>query len=486
MQNRVDINGVECEVYENFGSQGTRLFVPLAVNGQSWGEFAIRCFVEKRKDPEKSAVQARYKMLQYDFWAPRCLVHSRKFWLFYFSSPKSYPEVTTLFQAISVESLNSRYLENMERLIKWGEGLPEKRKGEILRRAIYRHPEWLPEVRPGERPRTTTKRALDELDRERLRMIAEGNLSLEEIHQIFSERALCIFTFQTEREFFQIVHQGMQKVYKMIKSELTPKEKFLFKFLFFKNSGYLGRVIGFDPSLLAFTLFELIGKVYLRLGSDKASRFFTPERVIYFATGFYDYYPLWRETVMFDEKDKRRSKKEISHDAGKDDKIVNLPDYQPRSFPDILAQMNTPYPYVKMPLQKPPEPKKEKRRPEGTFLGDRERKIAALKAEGLKNKEVARKLQLSPSQISKIWKAVEKKCYQAWRKKAYRLSLRRIYDSAIKRYNEMPAGKKELYKKFYLNFMEEIVQYSEEEFFINPKIVEKDLIPPCFRNGSSK
>ena len=482
MQNRVNINGVESEVYEDFGSQGTRLLIPSVINGQNWREFAIRCFVEKRKDPRKNAVQARHKMLQYDFWAPRCLVHSRKFWLFYFSSPKSYPETTALFQAIPVESLNSRYLENMERLIKWGKGMQGKQKEEILRRAIYRHPEWLPEVLPGERPRTTTKRALDELDGECLRMIAKGNLSLEEICQILSDRELYIFTFQTEREFFQIVHQAMHKTYKMIKSELTPKEKFLFKFFYFKNPGYLGRVIGFDPSLLAFTLFDLIGRVYLKLGSNKASQFFTPERVIYCILGFYACYPLWRETVMLDENNKRRSKKERPHDPAKDDQIVNLPDYQQRSLPDILAEMNTPYAYCEIPPQKPRKPKKEKKRPGGTFLGDRERKIAALKAEGLKNKEVARKLQLSPSQISKIWKAVEKKCYQAWRKKAYRLCLRRIYDSARKRYNEMPADRKELYRRLYLNFIADIVQYGEKEFYIDPKIVEKDLIPPCFHN----
>jgi len=82
MKDRININGVECEVRETYLiGERARLLIPDKVNGSEFVEFAICCYAEKAPDPGMERHNAVLSMIFY-YGNSAHLLQQRKFDLF--------------------------------------------------------------------------------------------------------------------------------------------------------------------------------------------------------------------------------------------------------------------------------------------------------------------------------------------------------------------------------------------------------------------
>ena len=510
MEEEKVVNGVKCKVYEKFWPDGTRLLVPLSVDGLEFWEFAIFSNAENTRNPEQKAYEVAFWVSLYYSHCYKYLINKRRFELFYVSSPWYYPNVTQLFQLIKIEDSGSRYLDNVLRLVKLGKTLQGRSREEVLRRAIYRYPEWIPRIGPREHRQTVLRRELANITKELLRMIAEDDASLEEIQRHMDKRVFFLLTFLAEKTTFDIVDRTMRQIYRRIRSELTQKEKFCFRSLFFRNGDYLNRIIGYDPSPHFFSLSKIMHKLYLQLGRDKASRLFPLEKWVDLLIGGLNYYPAWQREMLDQEREKRwrarkrerlpkghetslseaerkrrekrRRQRETSYEDWKGKEIVDHPDYMMNSFVEVLSRVGTSPAYDEGTSQVLGESQKEaEKQQEKPFLDDREREIIKLEAEGFSNKEIAHRMQLSASQTCKIRKAVRQKSQRSWEEGSHKPSMKNLYQKIKSRYDELPAEQQTAYKESHINFVLEAARRMAGEFGVDSEKIEKELIPPCFR-----
>lgn len=401
-------------------------------------------------------------------------------------------------------------MDNVLRLVKLGKTLQGKTREEILRRAIYRYAEWIPVIGPREHRQTVLRRELRSIAKECLQMIAKGSTSLEEIERRKSKRVFFLLTFLAEKTTFDMVDRAMRQIYRRIGSELTQKEKFCFRSLFFRNCHYLNRVIGYDLSPHFFSLSKIMHKLYLRLGREKASELLPLEKWVDLLVGGLYFYPTWQRQMLDQEWDKRRRarkrkrlprgeetslseaerkrremrrrQRETSYEEWQGQEIVNPPDYTMNSFVEILSRAETPYEYEEETSQVLGESQGEQERSQGEpFLDDREREIVKLEAEGLSNKEIAHRMKLSASQTCKIRKAVRQKSQRSWEEGSHKPSMKNLYQKIKTQYDELPAEQQTAYKESHIDFVLEAARRMAGQFGVDPKKIEKELIPPCFR-----
>jgi len=510
MEEEMVVNGVKCKVYEKFWPDGTRLLVPLSIDGLDFWEFATSWDAENTRNPQQKSYKVTFWVFLYYSHCHKYLINKRKFELFYVSSPKSYPDVTQTFQLINIEESGSPYLDKVLRLVKLGETLQGKTREEILRRAIYRYPKWIPRIGLREHRQTVLRRECANIAKERLRMIAKDDASLEEIQCHIDKRVFFLLTFLAEKTTFDIVDRAMRQIYRRIGSELTQKEKFCFRSLFFRNGDYLNRIIGYDPSPHFFSLSKIMHKLYLQLGREKACRLFPLEKWVDLLIGGLNFYPAWQRQMLDQEwdkrrrarkrerlpkgdetslsegerkkREKRRRKRETSHEDWQDQEIVNPPDYTMNSFAEILSRVGTPHEHDEEMSQVPGESQREAEEQQGElFLDDREREIIKLEAEGLSNKKIAQKMKLSASQTCKIRKAVRQKSQRSWEEASHKPSMKNLYQKIKSRYDELPAEQREAYKESHINFVLEAARRMAGQFGVDSEKIEKELIPPCFR-----
>ena len=510
MEKEMIVNGVECKVYEKFWPDGTRLLVPLSVDGLDFWEFAISSNAENARNHEQKAYEVVFWVSLYYSHCHKYLINKRKFEFFYVSSPRHYPDVTQSFQLIKIEDSGSRYLDKVLRLVKLGETLQGRNREEVLRRAIYRYPKWIPVIGPREHRQTVLRRELRNITKELLRMIAKDGVSLKEIQCHIDKRVFFLLTFLAEKTTFDIVDRTMRQIYRRIRGELTQKEKFCFRSLFFRNGDYLNRIIGYDPSPHFFSLSKIMHKLYLQLGREKASRLFPLEKWVDLLIGGLNFYPAWQRQMLDQESEirggarrrkrlpkgdetslsegerkkrqMRRRKRETSYEEWKGKEIVNPPDYAMNSFAEILSRVGTPPAYDEGTSQVLGESQREaEKQQEKPFLDDREREIIKLEAEGFSNKEIAHRMKLSTSQTCKIRKAVRQRSQRSWEEGSHKPSMRNLYQKIKSRYDEVPAEQREAYKESHIDFVLEAARRMAGQFGVDPKKIEKELIPPCFR-----
>lgn len=510
MEKEMVVNGVECKVYEKFWPDGTRLLVPLSVDGLDFWEFATSSDAENTRNPEQKAYEGAFWVSLYYSHCYKYLINKRKFELFYVSSRRRYPDVTQSFQLIKIEDSGTRYLDNVLRLVKLGETLQGRTREEVLRRAIYRYPKWIPVIGPREHRQTVLRRELKYFAKERLRMVAKDDASLEEIERHIDKRVFFLLTFLAEKTTFDMVDRAMRQIYRRIRNELTQKEKFCFRSLFFRNGDYLNRIIGYDPSPHFFSLSKIMHKLYLQLGREKASRLFPLEKWVDLLIGGLNYYPAWQRQMLDQEwdkrgrarkrkqlprgeetslsegerkrREKRRRKRETSYEEWQGQEIVDHPDYMMNSFVEVLSRMEAPREYGEETFQVLGESQGEQERSQGElFLDDREKEIIKLEAEGLSNKEIAHRIKLSASQTCKIRKAVRQKSQRSREEGSHKPSMKNLYQKIKSRYDELPAEQQTAYKESHIDFVLEAARRMAGQFGVDPKKIEKELIPPCFR-----
>lgn len=484
---RMNINGVECEVCETYLiGERTRLLIPDKVNEVEFVEFAISSCADKARDPEAERFHAVLSMIYYYGSCNTHLLNRRKFDLFSLSSHDFSPALYESCEAIKADPTGSPLLDNIQRMIQLGRPSRSKTWDEILRRAIYHYPEWVPVVDDTEDAETWIDRELENGEKEALRMMEESNESLESVWREISDRTMSLFTFMAERETFEILHQGMESVYKMIENQLGPDERFLFRAVGLKNPDYLNRIMLFDPSPVTRSFQNIIAKMYRQFGAKKASAILTPELLGRMCISYFNFYPVWLCCKLDEEAEKRQQRKQADeekpYDPLLDGEVASKPDYTTDSLMEILANANTPYPYDKKPPKKSvSSDPKEKKKQRQSFLTDPQKKIVGLQATGTSNKEIAVAVGYHPSYVSKMRKAVREMSQNSWERGWHKPFLQNLYRMTKKRYDGLPPDAKSRYKDLYTTFLRNCIHRMGPKAHVDPEQLEKELLPPCFR-----
>jgi len=484
MKDRININGVECEVRETYLiAERTRLLIPDKVNGSEFVEFAISSCAEKARDPEAERFHAVLSMIYYWGNCNTHLLQQRKFDLFSLSSPDFSPRLKEQCESVKIDPTGSPLLDNIQRMIRLGHPTEPKAWDEMLRRAIYRYPEWIPVVDDTEGPETWIDRALENGEKEALRMMGESNEPLESVWREISDQTMSLLTFMAERETFEILHQGMESVYRMIENQLDPDERFLFRAVGLKNPDYLNRIMLFDPSPVTRSFQNIIAKMYQQFSVKKASTILTPELLGDMFISYFNFYPVWLRFKLDEEAEKRYLRKpKLSYEALLDGQVIEKPDYTMDPFLEAVSKSNILNDYNTEPHEKSIDfALKGKKKQGPTFLFELQKKIVGLQATGISNKEIAKIVGHSPSYVSKIRKAAREMSRNSWEKGWHKPFLENFYRRTKKIYDGLPSDKKSLYKNFHTALIRDCIQRICKNSHLGAKQLEKELIPPCLR-----
>jgi len=366
----------------------------------------------------------------------------------------------------------------LQKLIQLGWSDGSQSLKEMMRRAIYRHPEWI--LVQGDREGGSDAlvgRIVKNLKKPVLQKIKAG---LEKPVREVAEMDFTLSLYWAERLRFEILHRAGEAVYRMIEAELNPRERTVFKQNFLKAPNYLDRVVQFDPSPVMYSYLLMLEKAERQAGAERAHRFINSRTIPIIWRSYLNFYPHWIDSVLMDEEEKRhRGRKEVSYGSWSVAYAKDQADYSPDAVRAVLSESDKPPEERSRKRPKKRRKKGRRRRAETISL---EQNIASLAAEGMRNKDIAKKVGKSVSYVSKIRRRVQDRAVKLW-ERCLRDPLRRSLHGKIERiYLRLTPPQKNLFKALYVgcmrDFIEELCEYQSKS---NPKTLEKDLIPRILR-----
>lgn len=482
----MNINGVECDVHWiYFNDEKARLLVPRKVKDLPFPAFAVSCFAEKSSNYEMDALDASLWITLYYFRCYRHLLYKRKFDLSSLSSP-FYPTLRKLCKRTKIKPTGDPILDSVETLIQLGSPDESRSLDEIMPRAIYKHPERIPLESLDEEIDTLADRGVENFEKALSQKIREADEPLEKILREVRERYLTLVLFLTERATFDILHQGGEAVYEMIKEKLSSTERVLFKLYCLKNPKYLNRIVCFDASPIVPSFLQMMEKIYRGAGVKKASLLLTPELVDRLWRSYLSFYPVWLLYVRDDEEDKgREGRKEVPYWSWSAAYVKEQPEHM--MDPLVMALLKSGYPYDEESQKEPSKPRRKRKRKQRrveTFLSRLQREVVGLEAEGISNNDIAQIIGQTPSSVSKIRKRTSELLGKSWERGAYKPFLKQTHVEMRRLYMDLPSQKRPLFQNLYLATMRRLIQRISKNTGRSPEVLEKDLIPP-FLAGSS-
>lgn len=295
--------------------------------------------------------------------------------------------------------------------------------------------------------------------------------------EIFS-RAITLFTFIAEKMTFEILHQGMERAYVRMEDELDTGEKFLFRRLCLKNPWHLNRVLVFDPSPMAQSFRRIAARIYREFGPEKASEFLTLRKLGEIWIAYYNFYPVWLNCKLYGEAERRDLKrselkrKGLPYGFSPNEEIASPPGYLSEDDEEAWDKSSGSH------------EEQEKKRPQ-TFFTNPEREVARRRAAGEENKEIAAALHRSPSYSSKVHTRAREKLQSSWRRGGYRPFLENHYRAMGRRYRRLSSENKTLLKSLYTAVIKEAIGQLYKGPDDERRRLEKELIPPIFRDDPS-
>ena len=522
VKGRKVIRGVECRLEETYlmDGQRVRVVIPEKIDGKDLLEFVLSSYAEGFPHPEKRKSFAWVSMCLYYNACHSLLIHKREFDIYSLSSSMYRHQLAEVRQLPKFESIalrfrseikagtlsrsQARFWDNIRLMVELGHPSELKSWEDLLRRAIYRNPDWLPRPDHTEGFQGLMRKYYEDLEREALRKIGKLGEPQDQVWREWFARFSCLLVFQAEHTTFNVLHQAMEKVYERIEGDLSPNEKALFRFWYFKNPKYLGRIIAFDSSPVRSGLDKVLMEIYHHFGVQRSLRILQSPTIETIITAYLNFYPIWLYLVRAEEAEKRYEVKKREEEGAarrhKDrerrqefDPYVFLGDdlerdkdkreYSTSSLDEMLRGLkNLPWPYDKEPVQKVSKPGKNVRKKRAKeILPDLQRKIIGFEADGLSNEDIACHLGRSPSYAWKLKKKVNDISMSIRDERVYKLTSRRINRDVRRIYDELPAKGKARFGNWYVGEVRKLVQQVSKNTHLDSAKMEKRLIPPFLR-----
>ncbi len=517
------IRGVECRLEKTYlmDGQRARVVFPEKIDGKDLEEFMLSSYAEGFPHPEKKKSFALVSMLFYQNACGSFLIHKREFDIYSLSSSLYRHQLKEVRQLAKFESTavqfrseikagrltrsQALFWDNIRRMV--GLGLPSEAKSweDLLRGAIYQHPDWLPRPNDTKDFDALMGKCYEDLEKETLRRIGKLGEPQDQVWREWFARFACLLVFQAEHTTFNVVHQAMKKVYERIKGELSSSEKALFRFWYFKNPKYLNRIIAFDPSPVRSGFGKLLMQIYDHFGVQRGLSILSSPVIEKILTAYLSFYPIWLRLVRDDEAEKKyEARKREAKGAAKrhedrerkeqfnpwefwEDDLERDRDkreYSTSSFDEMLRTLkDLPWQYDKEPVQKVSKPRKNVRKKGSKEISpDLQRKIIGFEVDDLPNEEIVRLLGYSsPSGAWKLKKKVNAIYENIRDERVFELLTRRIHRNVTRIYDGLPPKQKAQFANWYVGEIRELIQQLSKNTHLDSQKMEKRFIPPFLR-----
>lgn len=363
-----------------------------------------------------------------------------------------------------------------------GEPSGEKSWDEILRQAIYKYPEQVSFPNTIENLDIFVNQELEKFEKRAFQIMAERKDRVRTVLREVLHRYLSLCCFIAEQVTFEVIDQGMQAAYDMIRKSLSAREQSLFKTSCLKNPNYLNRIIFCDPSPIFISFRHIVAKIYKRVGIEKALPLFDSSFLGNMFVRYVNFYPTWLRLVQDEEREKKRQKRrrergEIRYDPSRDRDIPYGSEYRADSLTRASIELSQRY-GKKEAKESRKHPRKTKKGRVLPFLTDFQREIFGLKAQGKLGKEVAQLFGCAPSTISKEQKKAHQILHQSWEKEVWGPLVRSGRRTIKRVYGKLSPTEKPVFKDVYLAHIREAIRQTCKGAGFNPEEIEKDFIPP--------
>jgi len=424
-----EINGVEYWVRNVLLGQPVnrkvRWVIPETVDGLPLDDFVLSSHTKSASEPERELIFTLMACGAYEYLVPRYLLRGRSFHLSLLSSSDN-SAFRNLRKSSDPELTEDPTINNLLRLVTWGKS--SEPTPELLHKALYRHPEWLPLAKPQEDLEKLFDQLFDDLASKFCEGIAETTDSLEDYLKGFLDRYLVAFLYWIERQLIFIYGEGMKRIYDRLKCTLTPLEKALFRDHFLPDVAYLNRIRSFDISPV-YEGYERMQQQIAQALSPQGFCLITPDVWNAIWRSYLSFYPHYTAYLREPEEDRERKTRKTDRSDLVDDfdglKIEAGEQPMYSANPQLQALLKLGYRWDDSPKKSPAvktskKPKKEKTRmgtptPSLTFLSPNEKMAIVSSNQGHTQKEISKQLgYASRSAISKIVHKTQARMMQSW------------------------------------------------------------------------
>lgn len=484
MSSPININGVECTVFpvtvDPIANKKARLVSPESVDGVPIKVFFLSNHAKNSANPEREIIYVFLCASTYYSHRYRYLLRKRKFNIMSLSSPHN-PFFKELTKTSGLEPTGNKLLDNLLKLITWGRS-PEPFE-QLFHKALYIHPEWFPIVCSGQDVDKIGERLLEDFSRQLNEQILETSDSMEQVWRTAVPKLWGISLYLAEKSLFSIYGKGMKTVYKRLEPELTPREQILFKSWFFPNPTYCNRIMAWDipPVLLGY--FEMLGTIAGDPQTHAAFRYLHREIPGQLRKAYFAFYPRWADYVREVEEDRERKERKTGRSVSFEEWSLKYaeegakPDYT--IDPQFLAFVRSEYKRDDSARERStfPPPKGGKTAQGEVFLSQVERTAIHLADQGLRQKDIAQRLDYSPSAMSKILKKAEQRLKLSW-DNVWKELLQKYYRKVREDRSEIPKEERPSFCHSWRGLLKEIIQVISRGGKLNAKELEKELLHP--------
>ena len=520
-----DIKGVECWVSESILANGekARMLTPYRVKGQEMREFAASSYAERSQDPEVRPSDLLGTIRVYEAACCETLLNGRPFDIWSLSSPLYQYQLRelsrlanirptpsplrdkierSLYEAAKAKSAAMPLVRNIRGMLRLGCPPQSKDTKDLLHAAIYQRPKLIPRIDKSNDFDEVMFRELEKLENGRLRVMATGK-PWEEVQREYANRVNSFLALQMEQTRFNVLHEGMEKAYRMIQNELSPTEKSLFRGWNLKQPKFLNRIPRLDPSPVWSSFLNILKEIYQRFGTEVAHKILGPQECGELLRAYLHFYRIWLSYIRDDERERSEERTK----AEEIEKVVDtyrveriMPEertdgpsldedgpedlqYRKGSLAIILAQGGVRYDSGLKDLEKPVRWRwEEKKERPGVIPFELRKKILELEARRASNIEIAEDLGISTSYASKLTKKIRRASEAVYHKAVYRPAFERYYRDVKQLYDGLPAKDKPHFREAYVAGMKEHARRVWRHTHLSQEELEKALIPPCLRN----
>ena len=395
-----------------FAGRCVRLLVPLRVDDELLWSFLISQHARNCPEPDREFDATFSLALGYYATCFEYLLRRRSFNIHLLSSPR-YHAFTQLKKTQDPPLLTDDiFLDNLRRLLKWGASSEPTEV--LLHKARYTHPEWLPVRTRSEDAEEIMEELLDRFSLEFQRELAETDLSLEDFLERIVYRLVTVFLFGAERILFSVLAEEIGAVYERVRSVLSQGERDIFKWYFFPNPQYFGRILFFDASPVVSGWSRLCAEVEKHHLKESGSSW-TGRQWNQLWRAYLAFYPYYSASVREAEREYERCHRKRGRSVPLEDKHESK--VEPGAKPDYMVD-----PLVRAHVDRELRSHKTPGRASrpmtpraGSFLSQVERTALYLTEQDMREKDIAKEMGYAgPSTVSKKLKAGRGRLNSAW------------------------------------------------------------------------